>query len=374
VIDSVFQTGQQVGAYTVLSRLGSGGMGDVYRARDERLGREVAIKVLPATFTADPDRRARFEREARVLGSLNNPHIAAIYGVEDVNGVPALILELVDGPTLAERIKKGPLPFQDVLPIARQITEALEAAHERGIVHRDLKPANIKLARDDIVKVLDFGLAKAVAGESPNGVDLTKSPTITAGGTREGLVLGTAAYMSPEQARGQAVDKRADIWAFGCVLYEMLADRSPFRCDTVSDTLAAVLEHQPDWDALPVSTSGMVRLLLKRCLEKNPRQRLHDIADARIEIDHELQQPSVDDAPTQSQRRSRWSAWILTGSALTLLTSLMLGSIDRIRRRLSKCVSISARLQLMLRNPSRSHRMARRSFSRRLLKAFSGCG
>ena len=242
-------SGRRLGAYQVQARIGVGGMGEVYRARDTKFGRDVAIKILPRHFTSDPDRLARFEREARVLASLNHPHIGAIYGFEDADGVRALVLELVEGETLADRIARGPIPLNDALTIARQIADALDAAHEKGIVHRDLKPANIKITPDGIVKVLDFGLAKAASGDAATA-DLTQSPTVTVGGTREGVILGTAAYMSPEQARGQTVDKRTDIWAFGCVLYEMLTGRAAFARDTLTDTLAAVVEGRPNWSLL----------------------------------------------------------------------------------------------------------------------------
>ena len=227
--------GRQIGSYQILSLLGAGGMGDVYRARDTRLGRDVAIKVVADVFLSDPERLARFEREARVLATLNHPHIGAIYGLEEAGGVRGLVLELVEGATLAERLASGPLPVQEALSVARQIAEALEAAHEKGIIHRDLKPANIKITPDGTVKVLDFGLAKVFAREGSE-YDLSAKPSITIDDTREGVIAGTAAYMSPEQARGKAVDKRTDIWAFGCVLYEMLTARPPFRGETVSDT------------------------------------------------------------------------------------------------------------------------------------------
>ena len=224
-------TGRRLGAYQVHARIGAGGMGEVYRARDTKLGRDVAIKILPRLFTSNPERLARFEREARVLASLNHPHIGAIYGLEDADGVRALVLELVNGETLADRIARGPIPLNDTLTIARQMADALEAAHEKGIVHRDLKPANIKITPDGVVKVLDFGLAKAASGDTALA-DLTQSPTLTIGGTREGVILGTAAYMSPEQARGRPADKRADVWAFGVVLYEMLTGRPAFAGET----------------------------------------------------------------------------------------------------------------------------------------------
>jgi serine/threonine protein kinase len=255
--------GRRLGPYEIGALIGSGGMGDVYRARDSKLGREVAIKILPAVFTADTERRARFEREARLLASLNHPHIGAIYGFEDRDGIRALVLELVEGATLAARLRTGPIPIQEGLTIARQIADALEAAHEKGIVHRDLKPANIAITPDGVVKVLDFGLAKA--GRAASAEDLTHTPTVALSGTHDGLILGTGAYMSPEQARGKVVDKRTDIWAFGCVLYQMLTGRKAFAGDTVSDTIAAILDREPDWSALPAATPSAVRRLLRRC-------------------------------------------------------------------------------------------------------------
>jgi Tol biopolymer transport system component len=282
--------GQRLGPYEIVSWLGSGGMGDVYRARDTALGRDVAIKILPDLFALDAERRARFEREARLLASLNHPRIGAIYGFEQRDGAYGLVLELVEGETLAQHLRAGPVPVREALAIARQIAEALEAAHEKGIIHRDLKPANVVLSQDGAIKVLDFGLAKARLDESSQ--DLSHSPTITAGGTRAGVLLGTAAYMSPEQARGKVVDKRTDIWAFGCVLYELLTGSKAFAGDTVSDTLASILERAPDWSALPSTTPPTVRRLLQRCLEKDRKLRLHDIADARIEIDDALERPA----------------------------------------------------------------------------------
>src|SRR5215470_6697108 len=254
----------RLGPYEVLSPIGAGGMGEVYRARDGKLGRDVAIKVLPAAFAADPERLARFRREAQVLASLAHPNVAHIYGVEEAGGVDALVLELVEGETLAERIARGALPVDEALDFARQVADALEAAHEKGIVHRDLKPANVKITPQGKVKVLDFGLAKAVAGD-PSSPDATQSPTITAAATQAGVVIGTAAYMSPEQARGRAVDKRSDIWAFGAVVYEMLTGRKAFEGETVSDTLAAVLRADVNWAALPPETPASVRRVLKRC-------------------------------------------------------------------------------------------------------------
>ena len=284
---------RQLGSYTILAPLGAGGMGEVYRARDSKLGRDVAIKILPSHFIADPERRARFAREARLLATLNHPHIGAIYGLEESDGLSALVLELVEGPTLADRLERGPLPIPEALAIARQIAEALDAAHEKGIVHRDLKPGNIVLqssanaagvpSSETRAKVLDFGLAKTWAVGLDG--DLTQRPSGSLDGTAEGRILGTPAYMSPEQARGQAVDKRTDIWAFGCVLYEMLTGRRAFDGNTMSDTFVSILEREPDWTALPTKTPAPIRALLERCLRKDPRKRLHDIADALIELD-----------------------------------------------------------------------------------------
>ena len=279
---SLLWVGHRFAHYEVLALLGVGGMGEVYRARDGKLGRDVAIKILPRLFTTDPERRARFDREARLLASLNHPHIGGIYGLEVMDGTPALVLELVDGDTLDERIARGPIPIGEALNIAHQIAEALEAAHENGIVHRDLKPANIKITAAGVVKVLDFGLAKEVVGGTTSR-DLSHPPTFAVNGSRDGVILGTAPYMSPEQARGKPVDKRTDIWAFGCVLYELLTGRVAFAGDTSSDTIAAILEREPEWSAL--QTPASLRHVLQRCLEKDPRRRLHDIADARIEIE-----------------------------------------------------------------------------------------
>jgi eukaryotic-like serine/threonine-protein kinase len=294
--------GRTVGGYRMLSALGVGGMGEVYRARDTKLGRDVAIKILPRAFANDPDRLTRFDREARVLASLNHPHIGAIYGLDAIDGTPALVLELVEGDTLAERLAHGPLPVAEVWTIATQLAEALEAAHERGIIHRDLKPANIKITPAGVVKVLDFGLAKAVAGDA-SSPDLTQSPTLTVGGTRDGLILGTAAYMSPEQARGLAVDKRTDIWAFGCVLYEMLSGHLAFDGATVSDTIAAIIEREPRWDTIPANA----RPLLRRCLEKDPKKRLRDIGDAMAWVEQARGGADATlTATVPSNLRSRW--------------------------------------------------------------------
>ena len=292
VSDLAPMTGRSLAGYHLEALLGAGGMGEVYRARDPKLGRDVAIKILPRAFTSDPDRLARFEREARMLAALNHPNICAIYGVEEADGIRFLILELVEGSTLADKLAPSSslppraegLPFRQALLIARQIVDALEVAHEKGIIHRDLKPANIKITQAEVVKVLDFGLAKAVGGDN-SLPGLTHVPTGTGGQLRPGAVIGTAAYMSPEQARGLPVDKRTDIWAFGCVLYEMVTGRVTFAGDTVSDSIARILEREPDWSALPPATPLSIRRLLVRCLTKDPKLRLRDIGDARIEID-----------------------------------------------------------------------------------------
>jgi len=280
-------SGTKIGPYEIVAPLGAGGMGEVYRARDTKLGRDVALKVLPEAFAADAERMARFRREAQVLASLNHPNIAAIYGFEDSGSVHALVMELVEGPTLADRIKSAAIPLDEALPIAKQIAEGLEYAHERGIVHRDLKPANIKLASNDAVKILDFGLAKALEGDAAS-VDISSSPTISRMATQAGIILGTAAYMSPEQAKGKSVDRRTDIWAFGCVLYEMLTGKMAFSGETVTDTLAAVIKSEPDWSLLPANTPQAICNLLQRCLKKDPRQRLQSIGDARIAIEEVL--------------------------------------------------------------------------------------
>ena len=306
--------GTRFGPYEVSVQIGVGGMGEVYRARDTKLGRDVALKILPPAFTSDADRVARFEREARLLASLNHPHIGAIYGFEDAGNVPALVLELVEGDTLDVRVLRGPLPFSEALAIAQQIADALDAAHGSGIIHRDLKPSNIKITPDGVVKVLDFGLAKALAAEG-SAPDLSKSPTMTAVGTNVGVILGTAAYMSPEQARGKALDKRTDIWAFGCVLYELLAGRLAFKGETFSDTIATILEREPDWAALPPATPATIRSLLRRCLEKDQKRRLRDIGDARHAIeDVATGEASIGAGASAYPRRGL--AWLLGGVAL----------------------------------------------------------
>src|SRR5215472_7298628 len=275
--------GSNISHYRVIARLGAGGMGEVYRATDTKLRREVALKVLPQSVATDPQRMARFEREAQLLAALNHPNIAAIYGLEDSDSTRALVIELVEGPTLAERITQGAIPFDEAIDIGRQIAEALEYAHERGIVHRDLKPANVKITPEGVVKVLDFGLAKARTSEA--SATNTEESTITVGSTRVGVVVGTAAYMSPEQACGKPVDKRADIWAFGCVLFEILTECRPFTGQTSTEIIAAILEREPDWGKLPATTPQPLRRLLLRCLEKDPKCRLRDAGDACLELE-----------------------------------------------------------------------------------------
>jgi serine/threonine protein kinase len=297
--------GLEIGPYKILSLLGSGGMGEVYQARDSRLKRDVAIKVLPVEFSCDAGRVQRFQREAELLASLNHPNIAAIYDLEEFESSRFLVLELVDGETLADRIARAPIALDESLAIARQIAEALDAAHQRGIIHRDLKPANIKIKPDGTVKVLDFGLAKAFADDQK---DRDLSHPLTSAGTEGGLILGTVAYMSPEQSRGKAVDKRTDVWSFGCVLYEMLSGKQPFRSEsTVSDTLAAILKAEPDWKALPAETTTRVRTLIERCLQKDLRRRLPDIAEARIQIEEALSEPSagIDTQPSRKSIRTQ---------------------------------------------------------------------
>ena len=305
--------GARIGSYEIAAQIGVGGMGEVYRATDTNLKRQVAIKVLPEAVAADAERLVRFQREAEVLASLNHPNIAIIFGLEKSDGVTGLVMELVEGPTLADRIAPGPIPIDEALPIAKQIAEALEAAHEQGIIHRDLKPANVKVRPDGTVKVLDFGLAKAM---EPAGaaVNATLSPTITTPAmTQAGVILGTAAYMSPEQVRSRNVNRRSDVWAFGCVLYEMLTGRQAFPSgETVADTLAGVLTREPDWDALPATTPPTVRSLIRRCLRKDARRRLPDIAEARIELEDAAGEPTPASpsttAPTSRRREWLWAA------------------------------------------------------------------
>jgi serine/threonine protein kinase/Tol biopolymer transport system component len=321
--------GSSLGAYEITALLGEGGMGRVFRAHDTRLKRDVAIKVLPEEFAVDAERTVRFRREAEALAALNHPHIAAIHDVFESAGCQFLVLELVDGETLAERIRRGPVPTTEAIAIARQIAEALEAAHERGIVHRDLKPANIKVTVGGRVKVLDFGLAKDLEASRSGAASLTHSPTFLGDATKAGVILGTAAYMSPEQARGLGVSAQADVWAFGCVLYELLTGRQPFSGPTVTDILAAIIRGEPEWSALPPEAAG-VRSLLRRCLQKEPMRRLHHMGDARLELEELLDQPAVLPATraTPSRTPPPWP-WILVtaivaavvGGAVALTTA-----------------------------------------------------
>src|SRR6266513_661642 len=271
--DSLFFTGRTISHYHIAAMIGAGGMGEVYRATETKLGRDVALKVIPREFTQEAQHMARFQREAQVLASLNHPNIASIYGLEESAGVRALVMELVEGPTLDERIAQGAIPVEEALPIAKQIAEALEYAHEHGIIHRDLKPANIKLTDDGKVKVLDFGLAKALQDEAP-AQDMSNSPTLSIAATKARIILGTAAYMSPEQAKGKRVDRRADIWSFGVVLFEMLTGRRLFAGETATDIMAAVVRAEPDWTLLPASVPPRIRELLRRCLTKDEKGRL----------------------------------------------------------------------------------------------------
>ena len=318
-------SGTRLGVYEISAAIGEGGMGQVYRATDTRLKRQVAIKVLPPSLAAEVDRLSRFQREAEVLASLNHPNIAAIYGLEESGGITALVMELVEGEDLSQRIARGAMPLAEALPIARQIAEALETAHEQGIIHRDLKPANIKVRGDGAVKVLDFGLAKAMDPVGASPVNAANSPTLTAHATALGVILGTAAYMAPEQAKGKAVDKRADIWAFGVVLYEMLAGRDAFAGETVTDIIAAVVTREPEWTALPAATPVSIRRLLARCLEKNPKRRLRDIGEVRFEIDETIARPSGDALSAESvsgparlpgTSRAAKLVWAVLGAAL----------------------------------------------------------
>jgi hypothetical protein len=331
------QPGARFGAYNIAGALGAGGMGEVYRARDMRLGRDVAIKVLPAAFVADADRLARFEREARVLAALNHPNIAAIYGIEDGPAeagrhVRALVLELVEGETLADRIARGPLPVAEALGLARQFAEALDAAHEKGIVHRDLKPANIKVTPTGTVKVLDFGLAKVISGDG--AAALSPTPTLAVAGTVDGVILGTAAYMSPEQARGHATDKRTDIWAFGCVLFEMLTGTSAFAGESVPDTLGRIVTHQPHWEALPSDTPALIGTLLRRCLEKDRQKRIGDVSTVLFALDeaHAPATASGTGSPRASEAGPAYlrstALWrrVATYSAPALLVGLAVGA------------------------------------------------
>ncbi len=335
--------GKTISYFRIVEKLGEGGMGVVYRALDTKLDRDVAIKVLPAAFTSIADRLARFQQEAKMLASLNHPNIASIHSLEEAEGVRFLVLECVPGDTLQERLAKSPLPIEEALDVCRQIAEAVEAAHGQGIIHRDLKPANVKLTPDGTVKVLDFGLAK-IFDEKPPGGDPRLAPTVT----QEGVILGTIPYMSPEQARGKPVDKRTDVWSFGCVLYESITGRMTFRGESVSETLAAVLSQEPDWDVLPAATPANIRTLLERTLQKDPRRRIRDIGDAWIEIERTLSGtiPAVGrlESAAKPPQRRRWpmvTAWSVAGLAMVALMAVVLSwafrpSTDEAPRRITR--------------------------------------
>jgi len=312
-------SGSKLGPYEILAPLGAGGMGEVYRARDPRLDREVAVRILPEAFSQDPARLARFDREARALAALNHPGIAAIHGIEEADSGRFLVLELVEGETLAARLSRGPMPVEEALAVCRQIAEALEVAHEKGLIHRDLKPGNVMVTPDEKVKLLDFGLAKGVEGE-PSDSD-PEPPTLPRPPTGEGVILGTAAYMSPEQSRGKPLDKRTDIWSFGCVLYETLAARRAFGGESVSDTITAVLSQEPDWEVLPPATPGLVHSLLRRCLQKDRKRRARDIGDAQVEIEEAIAEPSatapVSAATLARLPRRRAGFWFVSALLLT---------------------------------------------------------
>jgi serine/threonine protein kinase len=332
----IIQAGQTLLHYRLIEKIGEGGMGVVWKAVDSKLDREVAIKVLPETFSADIDRLARFEREAKLLASLSHPGIAAIYGLEEAHGVRFLVMELVPGEDLAQRLSRGALPVEDALSLCLHAAEALEAAHESGVVHRDLKPANMQVTPEGKIKILDFGLAKALHGEgtSPRA---SLSPTVTSAGSVAGAVLGTAPYLSPEQARGKPVDKRTDIWAFGCVLYEVVTGNPPFHGETVSDTVAHILEREPDWTALPSGTPSRLRALLARCLTKNPMRRLRDIGEARVAI-HELQENPSGSTQIDSVERDRSGAlaWLVAvGMTVVAAVALWAWNSERISRQAS---------------------------------------
>src|SRR5215831_19076448 len=323
-------TGSRIGPYEVTSPLGAGGMGVVFRALDTKLHRAVALKLLPDHFADDPDRLLRFQREAQLLASLNHPNIAQIYGLEEFNDARCIVMELVEGETLQERLKRGAIPVAEALRIAKQIAEALEAAHERGVVHRDLKPGNIKLTSDGTVKVLDFGLAKALQeGRAP---DVSNSPTLMSAASMPGVILGTAAYMSPEQAKGKPVDKRTDIFAFGCVLYEMLTGCQAFEGEDVQDILSRVLQREPDWSKLPSGLSSRLEEVLHRCLEKDLKNRCRDIGDVRIDIEQALKEPKEIALSPVHARGSRFS-WVLLAVSGALVAVLSIPSTLYLRER-----------------------------------------
>ena len=331
--ESTLQPGDRIGPYDIVALIGAGAMGQVYRAHDRRLNRDVALKMLPEVFELDSDRMARFKREAQMLAALNHPNIAAIYGLEESEGRQALVLELVDGPTLADLIASGPMPLRDAASIARQIADALEAAHDKGIIHRDLKPANIKVTGTGVVKVLDFGLAKVWDGAPQTA--LTGTPTLTATNLGDQDVMGTPAYMSPEQARGRILDKRTDIWSFGCVLFEMVTGRSAFGGETIPDTLARLLEREPDWHALPAACPPRIRELLRRCLQKEPTRRLRDIGDARLELD-ELVSPARPESETAGEalatNRAILTSWLFRSAAAVAVAAIAIAAVLLINR------------------------------------------
>src|SRR5215831_171946 len=311
------EIGSCIGSYEITSLLGKGGMGEVYLARDTKLKREVAIKVLPDEFLRDADRVSRFQREAEVLASLNHPNIAQIFGLEESSGTRCIVMEMVDGETLQERLQRGPIPIDEVLPLAKQLAEALEAAHEKGIIHRDLKPANIKYSSDRYIKVLDFGLAKAF--QEQQAVALSHSPTLISA-SLPGVILGTAAYMSPEQAKGRPAERTSDVWAFGCVLYEMLTGQAAFAGETIGEILAAVLTVEPDWKQLPEATPVSIRRLLRRCLQKDRRDRLQHIGDARIEINDAGSAGLLEGEPRRNVSGSR--LWLQA-----LIATVLIGAV-----------------------------------------------
>src|SRR5678815_1506506 len=316
------EPGTRLGPYEILAPLGAGGMGEVYRARDTRLNRIVAVKTLSPAFAHDPDRLARFEQEARLLASLSHANVAGIHGLEEVDGNRYLILEYVEGESLQARLSRGPLPVAEALEVCRQIAAGLEAAHGKGVVHRDLKPANVMLTPSGEVKVVDFGLAKyAAATEAASSPDLSASPTLAATMTGAGVIVGTAAYMSPEQARGKPVDRRTDIWALGCVLYECLCGRRAFVGETVSDLLAAILAREPDWSALPPAVPADVRRIMKRCLEKDAELRFDDVAQARRAI-ADAQEPARSGVAPPGVRWIALALLVVAGAALLILYTL----------------------------------------------------
>jgi serine/threonine protein kinase len=314
------EIGQTISHYRITNKLGQGGMGEVFLAEDINLDRRVAIKTLPQAFSADSERLARFDREAKLLASLNHPNIAAIHGLERTDSGPVLVMELVEGETLAQRITKGPLQLEEALDTCHQIAEGLEAAHEKSVIHRDLKPANVMITPEGKVKILDFGLAKAFHAEAA-AADIAQSPTISEVATRSGVILGTAAYMSPEQAKGKPVSKRTDIWAFGCVLYECLTAKKAFHGETAAETMAAILKAEPDWTILPADTPLFVRTVLRQCLQKDPNLRLHDIADARVE----MRENAAEAAAVLPASQLRFSRRLVFSTGIIALAAGLLG-------------------------------------------------